>query len=617
MPLLRRLAIYGFGKRTDISTDEKLGWIEQNELLYVFKTDIFWLLEQCYSKASPEARKRIIEKALLGSKWEGYENVEERTKQYEIFNLVVWLHRIAPDCDFTNDALTTLKKQNPDFGEREFPQFDHWSGGVQSVDPTAGLKVEEIQKKTPEVVYDEMLKCQPRTPFEISRSSYCNVVSAVVSKEPEWGIKWVNMLTAKELADADLWYCVCQGWRNSNLSPEQWKLVLDVAEKVDAPAEFFSAFAEILENGSRKETFTLPNGLMEQAERVAIRIWDLVLKTSPIEKDSSDDWLGVAINRSGGKLAEFWLQRISFTRKEAGDNWSGIPEKIKDNLKNILHGTSGAAAHARIVLASQLHYFFSLDASFAMTELFPLFDWQTDELRAEQCWHGFLFWGRWLAGFSEQLLPYFTETIMRNAQMSDRVRETLVRQIAGVALFRIENPLADSWLPNVIQKLQDKELKELTWTIGRYLGDVETAVSEKIWEKWLADYWKMRLLNTPKSLLPKEANQMACWAFSVGRYFRDAVQLAISMKAILSFEHEPIFLRLDEKKELVRKYPDASADLILLYFQSPINYFFASEHVTNVWRELCQSGAAREKLTKIREEMFRRGHDPGEPYVPK
>jgi hypothetical protein len=110
---------------------------------------------------------------------------------------------------------------------------------------------------------------------------------------------------------------------------------------------------------------------------------------------------------------------------------------------------------------------------------------------------------------------------------------------------------------------------------------------------------------------------MACWAFSVGRYFRDAVQLAISMKAILSFEHEPIFLRLDEKKELVRKYPDASADLILLYFQSPINYFFASEHVTNVWRELCQSGAAREKLTKIREEMFRRGHDPGEPYVPK
>jgi len=615
VPLLRRLAIYGFGKRTDISPDEKLSWIEQNNLLYTFKTDVFWLLEQSYPKASDEARRRIIDKALLGSKWEGYENVDERTKQYEIFNQIVWLHRIAPDCSFTNKILETLKKKNPDFGERDFPQFDHWSGGVQSIDMTAGLKIEEILQKKPEDVLDDLLKCQPRTPFERNRSNYCSAISAAVGKQPEWGIRWTEMLTSKKLMDADLWYCVCQGWRNANLSSEQWKLVLDVVENINAPTEFFSAFAEVLENGSRKESYTLPNSLMDQAVKVAVRIWNLALKTAPIEKNSSDDWLGTAINSPGGKLAEFWLQRVSFARKEAGDNWGGIPQDIKDHLANILHGTSGAAAHARIVLASQLHYFFSLDAQFAMTELFPLFNWQTDELRAEQCWHGFLFWGRWLAGFTDQLIPHFTETVSRNAQFSDRVREALIYQIAGVTLFRIENPLANGWLSNVVQKLQDKDLIRFTWTINRYLGDAEAPVTEKIWEIWLAEYWKTRLLNTPKRLLPGEANEMACWALSVGRYFPDAVKLAISMKQILTFEHTPIFLHLDEKKQLVHNFPDATADFVLLYLQSPLKYFFHSEQTANVWRELCQSGVAPEKLKKIREAMFRLGHDPGEPQT--
>lgn len=614
VPIFRRLAIYGTGKRADLSPDAKLSWIEQNDLLYTFKTDVFWLLEQCYLKGSEQARKRIIDKALMGSKdWEKIKDIGERTKQYEIFNLLVWLHRIAPDCNITREALNSVKEKYPDFGEREYPQFDHWSGGVQSIDPTAGLNSEEILRKDPMDVYDEMLKCKPRTPFERNRSNYCYAISAAVAKRPEWGINWVQMLSAKKLVDADLWYCVCQGWSNANLSPEQWELVLDVGERIDAPVEFFSAFADVLKNGSRKESYSLPDDSMARAAAVAVRIWDLALEKTPVEKDKSDDWLGDAINRPGGKLAEFWLQRISSARKEAAENWVGIPQNIKDHLTDMLHGTSGASAYARVVLASQLHYFFSLDNQFAMAELLPLFEWQTDESRAEQCWHGFLFWGRWLPGFSDELLPHFTETISRNARFTGRVRDTLIYQIAGVALFRIGNPLAGGWFSDVIQKLQEKDLIQLASAMDRYLGDVETPVAEKIWETWLAEYWNMRLLNVPKQLLPGEANEFACFAFSVGRYFPDAVKLAIKMKSTLIFGHTPVFLRLDQKKQLVRNFPNAVADYILLYLESPSTYLFADEKVANIWRELCQGGASREKLNKIREAMFRLGHDPGEP----
>ena len=239
-PILRRLAIYGYGKRMDISPDEKLHWIEKHKLLYSFKSDVFWLLEQSFPNASDNARKGIIEIALLGGDWSQYENVEEGTKQYEIFNAVVWLHRIAPNCEFTNEALNALKQKNPDFGEREQPQFDFWSGGVQSVDPVAGLNVEEILQKNPEAFLDELLGCQPKSPSpsERNRSSYCSAVSATVAKSPEWGIKWLEVLKSRKLLDADLWYCVCQGWRNASLSPEMWKIILDAVESIDAPSEF-------------------------------------------------------------------------------------------------------------------------------------------------------------------------------------------------------------------------------------------------------------------------------------------------------------------------------------------------------------------------------------------
>jgi hypothetical protein len=388
---------------------------------------------------------------------------------------------------------------------------------------------------------------------------------------------------------------------------------LDVVEKVDAPAEFFSAFADVLQDGSRKESHGLNDDLMSQGQRVAVRIWDLALKSDAEEVKSHGDWLGIAINRPGGKLAEFWLQRISIEKKLVGENWTGIPEEIKGSLTEILRGTSGEAACARTVFGSQLHYFFSLDASFTMTEILPLFNWRADESRAEQCWHGFLFWGRWLAGFTEQLLPYFTETISRIGKMSDRVREALIHQVAGVALFRLENPLANDWFPNVLLQFEDKDLSQLAATIDRYLGDVETSITEKIWGKWLADYWKMRLTNKPKAVVAEEGNEMGCWPFSLGRFFPDAVKLTMSMKGIITFEHTPIFLRLDEKKELVRNYPDATADLILFYFQCPLKYFFNSEQVKSVWQELRQTTIAREKLNKIREAMFKWDADPGAP----
>jgi hypothetical protein len=136
--------------------------------------------------------------------------------------------------------------------------------------------------------------------------------------------------------------------------------------------------------------------------------------------------------------------------------------------------------------------------------------------------------------------------------------------------------------------------------------------AERLWTRWLREYWRLRLLGTPRPLVGKEANETACWALSVGCYFPEAVQLVAVMGNAVSFEHTPLIYRIDEKG-LAKSHPEATADLVLLFLRSAKDYFYPSEHFTKVWQSLRSSGVRKEKLLQIREALYRLGHDTGEP----
>ena len=300
IPILQRLAVFGFGKRDDHSSDKKLDCLLQSDLVYRFKTDVFEFLQQSYEGASDKMKQEILDRCLEGPERKELAEVDDRTVQYEIYNLLVWLSRIAPECSLTIHALRQLHGQNPEFRERDRPELDVWSSGVQHFDPIGGLNLDEMEAKGPEAVLAELLACQPTTPFGRSRSSYCSAISGVVTRNPVWGSSWVHELLARRLIDADLWSCVCQGWRDANLAPDQWRLVLVLVEQIEAPPNFLLSFTEVLEHGTRRAQFTLPDDQMESAQRIAERIWIISLQNDPTVGASHNDWLATAINHPGG-----------------------------------------------------------------------------------------------------------------------------------------------------------------------------------------------------------------------------------------------------------------------------------------------------------------------------
>jgi hypothetical protein len=137
---------------------------------------------------------------------------------------------------------------------------------------------------------------------------------------------------------------------------------------------------------------------------------------------------------------------------------------------------------------------------------------------------------------------------------------------------------------------------------------MDTATAERVWTRWLKDYWKLRWHGTPKPLLGREANHTACWALSVGYDFPEAVKIVASMADVISFENDPLLYRID-RKGLAKTYPEATADLLLYYLRSLQKYFHPDEHVKNVWQALRAGGVPKTKLQLIREQMFRLSYD--------
>jgi hypothetical protein len=611
VPILQRLAVFAVAHASQPSADEKLSWLLQHNLIYQYKTDVFRFLELNYPKASDDLRLRVIDVASAGPTGPLFDGISESTLLYERFNLLAWLRKVAPRCDREREALEAVQRLKPEFREREHPDLDFSFGEVRWLETTEGFNIGEITGQDVPTFIASRPPPGDENHFDSKRSRYCNSISAAATQNPEWAMDVLKHLASSGVNEADLWSSVVTGLRGAKLSAETWAAFLEFAKSVAAPTAFFEATTDLLEHGSTRETDILPDEVMPAAQKIAERIWSECLRYTKSTSRQMEDWLIEAINQPGGKLARFWLERISSAKRTEGDEWSTIPTDIAESLRTIIGDSSPAAAHARVVIASQLHYLFSIDPAFAQAELLPLFEWTRNATTAEQCWHGFVMWGRWLPGFTEQLLPSFHEMIARAGSESDTIRRATVMQITVLALYRLPDPFSKGWLPSVIRTLDEQGLCALAAEIDHALSDVDASIVEGIWERWLKRYWEERILGRPKPFTTDEARHTGCWALSAGKYFPEAVKLVAAFQPPPRFEHVGFLSRVDSK-DLAREYPAATADLLLVYFSAPDLHPYADDTLRNIWRALAQADLPPEHLRKVKEAIFRVGRDPND-----
>ena len=614
IPILQRLAIYGFGRRSDAPADEKLRWFVQSNLLYVFKEDALYFLMSVYPNASPSSKSQTLNHIVEGPKSGTLDKLDAKGKAWEAFDLLLSLRRGFPACDLIATKLQLLRERHPELAEREIRYGHQPDPESQSTGPKETFEPQRIIQIPPEEFLYKLLAHRPSQLADITNPEQnpANGLAAACKESVRWGLAFGTILQERSIAEIYYWTSIAEGWSNAEMSHDEWHAVLNFAEGIKAPKGFFEAFANVLQRGVQHEKSPLPLDLMDNAERVAEKIWATCLQDTEADTPDFKDWLTTALNRPGGRLAEFWVRRIAAARKVAADEWRGLPERIKEVVSRIVKGSSGASAHARSVILSRVHYFYSLDPDFTRRELLPLFSWDKNNSQAEQCWHGFLYWGRWHPGFIPDLLSQFAKTIGNMDRLPDRLPERAIEHLAGLCLYLIPNPLDGDWLFNVLHLLSEDRMGKFAATIDRFLSDSESDVNEKIWTRWLRDYWIARSQGIPKSLSTFEANEMATWGLSLGSHFPEVVDLTMKLEGLLTFENSPLLYQV-EKKGIANTHPDSTAKLLLLFARRTPRLFFPDENLESIWKNLRASKADAKLLEKVRDAFCKLGQNLGAP----
>jgi hypothetical protein len=308
VPLLRRLAVYGYTRRTDVSADDKLRWAISNKLLYdgTVKHELFLLVGQALPAASA-SRDELLEGVKNGPEDDELGNGSEESRAYVIYNLLHWITEKAPDFTDAQSALTELEADHPNFAPREHPDLDVViSGGFTG--PHSPVTVRQVLEMTAPEDVDWMLEYQGEVQPDtwMDRLGLLSVIGEATTASPDWAVKLTEQLNDKQNWESDLWPVLIDGWWHSaaTLEAGQASDIISQLNRHRSPYRIISSVTRLLDALVKHQDF--PGPVLDQMEEYALKLWDI-----GIEGDSSDGRTEpVNLGTIAGAAIGHWLGQL-------------------------------------------------------------------------------------------------------------------------------------------------------------------------------------------------------------------------------------------------------------------------------------------------------------------
>jgi hypothetical protein len=559
-PLLRRLAIFGLAICTHVNADEKLRWFTEKRLLYKwgFKHENFLLMQSAYSNASPEARSAFLEEVVRQHK---PDEDDRETGDYELFNVVLWLAKSNPNCTFASKLLSELKAKNPIFSERAHPDMDSWIGpvtyeAVTSPEAPLALLACDIDQLVTTIQID------PQSGYLEFRSKneLMHEIELCAQKSHEWGIKVAQAAQRQSNWTLELWQALLGAWRATDLSDNEWENVLKVLEA--SPAIYEPAMQPLISffyQGVQHTTAPIPDTLIERTKNIADRLWVYVEKIESSGLTDQRNWLLTAINHPAGQLFEFYIHGLSRLERA-----KLLTDYLRNSYKQTFSATiaevSLAAQLARVLLASQAYFLFNFDPEWTEQNILPLLDAHLDKERAKQCWHGYLYWGRWNDSMLTKMMHSYESMFSLIDNEDEEMQHVFCRHLANIAVYSSFNPVEHGWLFRFMATVKTEIRVMWASEMRSMIGGLDSDAKATLWQRWLKTYWQERLDGRPLPLSGGETAEMVEWVTDLGPVFPEGVDL-VCKSPYPDFKQSMAYYPL-AKSDLLKQYPDAFAELL-------------------------------------------------------
>ncbi len=606
IPLLKRLAIHGITESLETPPDEKIAWILERDWLYTscIRHEVFRLLGKAYPNATEPVRVRLLERVDRGPLGEDAKDLERRTRELMMYDRLVWLGRMVPDCSLVSKRLKSAQEAHPDFKPPEHPDLHYWT--VESEGPRSPLTVEELLGKSPEEAIDWLLVYQGDKFMGPGRKGLLITIIEAVGQSFKWSWQLVMVLQEKEKWSSDIWGSVLNGWQKDSLTRNQWRKVLTLLTRHSQLHRFARPVADFLKQGVREGRGELPLSCLPLAEDLAGHLFDACCKAlRNKEAIDKEDWLSRAINHPGGMIVEFWLQALSRRREEAGENWVGLFPGYKQYFRKVLSRKSYTAQLGRVVLASQMRFLFALDANWTRKNILPLLDWSSDHRRTQQVWHGYLMEGGWHEALLPSLLPLYQQSFCRLSDELSSMRDRFCEHLASIALYSSSNPMKDGWLQKFLLTPDRESHRSWAANLGRQLASLNEESVRNLWSRWMDSYWERRNTGIPLLLSQDEKEEMVLWSIRLEAVFPAVVEKVCAASAP-TLKQTYLYYELVEKG-FATKYPIPLTRLLRHLLSNAEEPFLHCREVEGLTRSLIGSTASSGDLLLVCEHLARLG----------
>ena len=608
-PLLRRLAVHGMKVDKRKSADNKIKWVTKHELVASIAVhhELFQLLRYCYPWAGITAKKAFLDQSRTVTRRKIREHPDDDPDIFwrGLLQLLSWLDEVSQGkCPMARGRRRRLGRRYPSFRVLDNPDFTHWSSGVRDgwESPSSA---EDLREKPIKEAVSFLLTLKGKLISGPNRAGLLRDFSAAAKQDPDWGLRMAEELRKRRTSSDDVWRSFFWGCSEADLTKNQWKTILNMVDRNPKLLKYEHAVTKLLERGIRKEKFRLPDSLLPVAERIGSQLWNVaVRKKKPAERDSKE-WLHTAINETGGNLAEFFMMAISLRRKRLGIRWSGIPKKLKTQLRKIVSGRSYTAEMGRVLLASQVHFLFSSDPTWTRKNVIPLLSWQISNRQAVQAWHGYLFWGKWLDELLPDFLPLYAQGFTRLSTDLVHVRQRFVEHIAAICVFSTRQKPRGTWLNQFLRSIELTDRIEFAASVKKILWGLDPDKAAHVWRKWLDTYWESRLVGKPVPLGEQEVSKMAEWAPHLGPVFPQVVKRIRETGLKLSVDS--YFYHILNDNDIPATHPKATADLLVCLVTSSYDPMHDYGDLDKVIDKLIGCPETHESLKRVVDHMAAKG----------
>jgi len=588
--VLKRLSIFMVGEFNHWPSDKKIEWIIDREFLFrfVYKAEVEQAFESSYAGASAATRGRLV--ATILEDVDPSSAREHKGVQYEKFSLLKHLLLSDPNCTIAGPAAATIAAEYPEFIKMD---VDDSSFKVQlgQVENTSPITVQSLLTKPPSDQVEFLRTFKHETMFGPTRDGLLANVRAATARQYGWGRALATALQSAGDLTSDLWAAILSGWGISELSSEQW---VDLLALVDETRGLLSSFTievvALIQQPLKQKPPVISKPILSLVISIGETLWPVVSGTAVGQRNESEriDWVVRALNQTGGRYGEFLVLLVDAERKVAGVSSKGLSDRVRGMLEKVVEDPGSSAILARVTLMMELNFLYFVDSHWVVAKLVPLLDWRVHGPQVIPMLHGFVYAGFRTADLIPILIPVVQSAfphVVELGRARDRFSHNVtVATILGYIRFNLR-----TFLQNFIREVQSED--RLSWTgyMSDNLRGLGPEQGQRIWDEWLAEYWKQRNVGIPVPLSSKELARMVGWSLVVGSAFPRVVDVIATIPDF-EFKDEYFFTQLKESN-FPAEFPVETAHLLLKVLRSTKTMEFEFSSVDAMVRTVTELGA--------------------------